>query len=1632
MVTYMGNYRFMFTFELLIFYFRGFNPFAEGVFSTMSVEQIGDMMVVANVYESQELADQVFAYLKTLPIESVDACIAQFTATAIKKNINILNFSVGQFILQSYLNIIKTSLVTYSQAQIIQLFEVRISYLIRFFSKTLLQFFVVADCDTLVVIVNQLDKGFSSMTLETQKDIASWILDLLMSPNLNGCESISQTTSVWVESTLKSFVSVVSLAQIEAIYPQFDVISVINSTSVSQKVEYIFSSENILVNVESVRMVLTSMYAGDNVVTTSEIYSFCSEFNLKYGGLTVQYMSYDVQQEIFTFLFTSWIKNLNSMSTEEILLFGANFKFFLSGVTVTALDVIPAKMGCNVYQSIFSALSSVIIELSEDMKMSIFDAMIKYLDAQSTGSSDVCGVLYTDSITYVTNVYFGFFGYASFYQMVAYYREFNVYEVLSKCSGEQLGNLFMNSTAISNQFEAIQIFVELAKRGYLEIFSFLVECTRIAKEKDIVSLPDANIESLLYTAVWKTISMHLITEADFQWFSENALIIQSSITATAIDAIQVPDCNSQRLLVGAFSKVFDKQDKSQQDSVYRKIKELNEAQKERSGSACKTDSGNSSEWVTSFYGRYAVMASYLEFVQYNPDFSAVSVLEIFSGTQAADYCIASGGLRDEGIILAIFASMDSTQKVEDFLVQLNLVASAELQNSPFVSVIMSRSIEVISSGFITFTLEQWTYWFQVVFRNILYVISESDMHLFGFPLPCASYQSLVKAFVNVHNQMSEDTRKSVYNSCIRPQLSMAPVVNGVRCGEGIIRTQEWLDINMGSFSIYAIIAEFKIWNIYFNSIEVIETVSPEQLGVIAVENIAREEVACQVAGRVQQFGIEDANAFLDSLFAALQTSNVKITSIEIGFKFLSAAIIALKSSFATFTSDNWTDLFSAKIQPFLFCMNGEVLRSILASADCSGYFVIVKYLDASFDDFSADTQQELAGCLTDFLNGQPSGTCSMSGESSVVASALFGKFISSVSYEKLGSYVLNFDWLSAISLLSASQQGSLAFSGDTLNDENKAAILVTSIQAMSFPQIDLFLTSFQTAAEQNGITAMPNVQVRSLIFNAIYGIISKQFMSWTTEQWSLYFTSKLSFFLPSITEDQIGLIPNSISCLTYQSVISGLSLQYSKLSGTVQIAVANKAKAYLSFNKPDFGPKCPVSSGGSGAWVDICLGIFSDLFSIEDIAALYPGFNFMDAAAHLNAEQLGYVACTPEFLSDKDKFSRILIAITGVTIGEFMDAFNDAAAKNGITQISNVQVKKLLLGDVFCMLGSSMSGFSASDYSLWFGKRLQFVIPSIDAKALGFIPTDISCDSLAAIMEPLNAVENPENPEDIFDFCYSVLEAQKASSGVACTSAALSSSQWLVKFMGKYFSQAAWSQITTLFPNIDVMDVKSYLTAAQLASASSMSSNSAEFTSLLFSFSGTIDQFFTFILTFTANMDQNSGLSSNAKLREILLMMVGNLIFPAFNDFSVQETQKWMTATSILLPSVNSTILELVPLSCPCENFQVIVGAFSKQYYSLTPLKRQEVANFIKEFLLNKLATESDSCSSGLSVVDYIQKNCGLFCNQMKNDNVTAINPALDSLVFCFAGSSETQRVYRRAVSSARLASFLGCAELPR
>ncbi|XP_040297348.1 uncharacterized protein LOC121008720 [Bufo bufo] len=240
---------------------------------------------------------------------------------------------------------------------------------------------------------------------------------------------------------------------------------------------------------------------------------------------------------------------------------------------------------------------------------------------------------------------------------------------------------------------------------------------------------------------------------------------------------------------------------------------------------------------------------------------------------------------------------------------------------------------------------------------------------------------------------------------------------------------------------------------------------------------------------------------------------------------------------------------------------------------------------------------------------------------------------------------------------------------------------------LSFAQLDIFLSIFQAIGDQNNIAFLPNAQIQASLFSAIFGIASQQFSGFSNEQWSKYFHYKFNLFLSSITESQVQQIPLGISCAAFKSVISGLSSHYNALNESAQTACFQYAKTYLNVNKPPSGPACPASSGGSGEWLQMNFALFSEIGTIEDIKDVYPGFIFTDAIAELTAEQLGYYVANGQVLSEKAQVSKVMGGITSATIEEFVDAFNKGMIMSGITQITNIQVKKFLLGEIFCKLG---------------------------------------------------------------------------------------------------------------------------------------------------------------------------------------------------------------------------------------------------------------------------------------------------------------------------------------------------------
>ncbi|XP_063788899.1 uncharacterized protein LOC134944246 [Pseudophryne corroboree] len=180
-----GNYFSLVSYEEIISYYSEFDAFESGVLQLMTTTQIGDLFVTANVYESIEKTTTLFVYLRNLSVENVNIFMTQFTEIAIKKNISITN-EVGQFILQSYLTIIKTHVQSASREYLVQLFTYRLTILIRFFTTETLLIFAIKDCDTLVLVVLYLDQGINGMSLATKNNIAAWIIGILRSLGQNG------------------------------------------------------------------------------------------------------------------------------------------------------------------------------------------------------------------------------------------------------------------------------------------------------------------------------------------------------------------------------------------------------------------------------------------------------------------------------------------------------------------------------------------------------------------------------------------------------------------------------------------------------------------------------------------------------------------------------------------------------------------------------------------------------------------------------------------------------------------------------------------------------------------------------------------------------------------------------------------------------------------------------------------------------------------------------------------------------------------------------------------------------------------------------------------------------------------------------------------------------------------------------------------------------------------------------------------------------------------------------------------------------------------------------------------------------------------------------------------------------
>ncbi|KAM6245086.1 uncharacterized protein M6G45_011218 [Spheniscus humboldti] len=758
---------------------------------------------------------------------------------------------------------------------------------------------------------------------------------------------------------------------------------------------------------------------------------------------------------------------------------------------------------------------------------------------------------------------------------------------------------------------------------------------------------------------------------------------------------------------------------------------------------------------------------------------------------------------------------------------------------------------------------------------------------------------------------------------------------------------------------------------------------------------------CQILAKLHNKPSEEIYQFLDELNrGAAQLAITTIKNNNVRKKMLTQFTGDIEAEFPAFSPAEWTRLL-ARLALLLPSAGKEDTKRFLSHiSGCDSFRALVSSLSQAYMSLLPMNQQGICSALLTFLESQHAMTgsaCALGQETSLDwLQKNLGAFAANARYEDFTRLMTGFSGFNVRDNLTATQLAHVFFDPGVLDDTSMVETLLVSLENRPALDISAFVAEFVATASQQGLPSLANLQVRDAMFSAIFRKLQGQFATFSISQYKDWFQNKLSLWLGSINASALAAIPRNIPCGIYQIIMSGLEGSFQQMSPASHEDVYSFAKSYLSAKASQGGGPCVENTRGSLGWLQTNLGSFSSLATYTDLIDMNGDFSIVDAVAGLSPEQLAAYTLASDVLRDMDKAGKVFSSLSSRTIGDFIDAFNAAAEQRNLSQLPHGDVRRFILGQIFCHLSTVFELFSTEDYVTWFGRRLGLFLSSLNAENLGFLPSDMTCNSLAAIVKILNKhkAQGPyENPEHIYSFIKRVLHFQLQNSGSACTQNTAADREWLLQPRSMLcllqhdsldlFSAEVLAQLT--------VQTKTIYSPSAIQMVLEVIGNKKEPLRYLSVF---LEDFNTFVL-------KNSDSLGSPKVRETLLMASAEIIFPQITDMSLEDTATWLHRLRILLPHVNATVLELLPLSMPCPYYQALIAAIDGVYPVLSARKKHDVYEFQKAYLTAQFTDSGSACQDGTTgTKDWLQKNLGEICSVAKLSELQTFYPDIAGVSF--------------------------------
>ncbi|XP_069503376.1 uncharacterized protein [Ambystoma mexicanum] len=1326
-----------------------------------------------------------------------------------------------------------------------------------------------------------------------------------------------------------------------------------------------------------------------------------------------------------TAIWNAKLSNLTTFSSPGTAAdwFQKRLRIFLSAVTSDILQCLQnMTLDCQSYQAIVQGLNSEFAQMTWKTQGTVYDSFVRtHLQAISTTSPGAACNTGVNSSLWLSANFGNFKMFATYENLVSLNNNFNGLDVLDLLTSLQLADMTVLSGALSSDSNITAIFNNLDNRNLADLAEFYTQFNMWNLSLVNITASGNMLNRTLMRLVREKSQLNTNDYAD--WFQHKLSILLPSITGSQLTQIlSNVSCDSLHAVVSGVDKSYPAMSIAGRQEIYSALwSNLNQSKNASpAGSVCVPMNATNAnrDWLLTNFRSFRASAKYADLQLLNPTFSGLDVLDLLTSLQLADMTVLSGAFSSDSNITAIFNNLDNRTLADlaGFYTQFNMW-NLSLVNITASGAMLNRTLMRLVREKSQLNTTDFADWFQHKLTILLPSITGSQLTQILTNVSCDSLQAVVSGVDKAYPAMSIAGRQEIYSalwSNLNQSKNASPAGSVCVPMNATNANRDWLLTNFRSFRASAKYADLQLLNPTFSGLDVLDLLTSLQLADMTVLSgaLSSDSNITAIFNNLDNRTLAELAGF----YTQFNMWNLSLVNITASGAMLNRTLMRLVREKSQLNTTDYADWFQNKLPILLPSITGSQLTQILSNVLCDSLQAVVSGVDKAYSAMSMARRQEIYGALWSNLNqtknASPAGSvCVPMNATNANRDWLltnFRSFRASAKYADLQLLNPTFSGLDVLDLLTSLQLADMTVLSGALSSDSNITAIFNNLDNRTLADLAGFYTQFNMWN-----LSLVNITASGTMLNRTLMRLVHEKSQLNTTDYADWFQNKLPILLPSITGSQLTQILSNVSCDSLQAVVSGVDKAYSEMSMARRQEIYGALWSNLNQTKnaSPAGSVCvPMNATNANRdWLLTNFRSFRASAKYADLQLLNPTFSGLNVLDLLTSLQLADMTVLSGALSSDSNITAIFNNLDNRTLADLAGFYTQFNMWN--LSLVNITASGAMLNRTLMRLVHEKSQLNTTDYADWFQNKLSILLPSITGSQLTQILSNVSCDSLQAVVSGVDkaySAMSMARRQEIYGALWSNLNQTKNASpaGSVCVpmNATNANRDWLLTNFRSFRASAKYADLQLLNPTFSGLNVLDLLTSLQLADMTVLSgalSSDSNITAIFNNLDNrTLADLAGFYTQFNMwNLSLVNITASGAMLNRTLMRLVHEK-----SQLNTTDYADWFqNKLPILLPSITGSQLTQILSNVSCDSLQAVVSGVDKAYSAMSMARRQEIYGALWSNLnQTKNASPAGSVCVPMNATnanrDWLLTNFRSFRASAKYADLQLLNPTFSGL----------------------------------